>query len=109
MVDSLTYAQYASVLKSGLLSLDALARIIRHDRASDWTESNESAARVAALQDCQIGKLPYKKNKRRSRRFTVRQRVAATFKFRSSNHKCKQKKNENVFQLLQNTQKKKIQ
>ncbi len=62
VVDALTYAQYASVLESGLLSLDALARIIRHDSISSWSESNESATRVAVLQDCQTGKLPYKKS-----------------------------------------------
>lgn len=35
-MDILQYEQYCSVLASGQLSLDALRRIIRHDKASGW-------------------------------------------------------------------------
>lgn len=56
-----SYEQYESVLKSGLLSLDALGRIIRHDKGCEWAKSPESLARIAVFNDCKSGKLEYKK------------------------------------------------
>lgn len=62
-MDPLQYEQYASVIMSGDISLDALKRIIRHDDAHGWGEDKDpgSLARRAVLADCERGKIkPHK-------------------------------------------------
>lgn len=49
----LQYEQYRSVIESGQLSLDALKRIIKHDRASGWTNTPGGLARIKVAKDCE--------------------------------------------------------
>lgn len=58
--DSLTYEQYSCVLKDGSLSLDALRRIVKHDRSSGWHDAGANA-RSKALKDGESGTIPVKK------------------------------------------------
>lgn len=53
-MDKLQYEQYRSVIESGQLSLDALHRIIRHDRSSDWEETPGGLARIKVARDYKI-------------------------------------------------------
>ena len=55
------YNQYADVLSTGLLSLSALERIIRHDQCSGWNDSPDSLARIRVYEDCVNKTIPFKK------------------------------------------------
>ena len=60
-IDELQFMQYASVITTGQLSLDALKRIIKHDSASRWSKTGGGKARIAVAKACDEGKLEAKK------------------------------------------------
>lgn len=60
-MDPIAYEQYCNAIKNGRISLDALQRIIRHDRSSEWKNSPQGLARVSVLQDCLTHKIAPKK------------------------------------------------
>ena len=58
--DSLEYEKYEDALRSGLVSVDGLSRIIKHDGAHSWKDS-VPLARKKALQDALTGVIDAKK------------------------------------------------
>lgn len=56
-MDNIQYEQYTSVILSGQLSLDALNRIIRHDKANGWNTTPGGLARIQVRDDCISGKI----------------------------------------------------
>ena len=56
-MDKLQYQQYACVIRSGEISQDALARIIKHDASSGWAYTPGGLARKKVLKHCKAGKI----------------------------------------------------
>jgi hypothetical protein len=56
-MDRLQYEQYSSVIQSGNLSLDALKRIINHDKVSGWSKTPSGQARLTVLEDIHRGQI----------------------------------------------------
>ena len=61
-MDNFQYENYKMVIESGQISLDALNRIIRHERISGWSNTMGAKARIKVLNDCLEGKIKIKKN-----------------------------------------------
>ena len=59
-MDDLQYEQYSSVVSSGAISLEALKRIVAHDRASGWDRTPGGLARKKVVKDCLAGTIDYK-------------------------------------------------
>lgn len=52
---SLQFEQYTDAVRSGQLCLDALERIVKHDKASLWSHTPGGLARAAVVKCCQDG------------------------------------------------------
>lgn len=53
IIDVFQYDQYSSAIRSGVLSQDALKRIIKHDKIRGLQETLEGLARIKVLEDCE--------------------------------------------------------
>lgn len=60
-MDLLEYEQYTCVIRNGQLSADALYRIIKHDKSSEWEDTPGGLARIAVAKDIASGILIPKK------------------------------------------------
>jgi hypothetical protein len=56
-MDHLQYEQYLSVVLNHQLSIDALKRIIKHDKVSGWENTPGGLAREQVIKDYQDNKL----------------------------------------------------